>query len=102
MAPDQQLVSVCQPPPLDFLAVEDDAVEAAVVEHPDRLARFVDEERVAARDAWIVEADVGLGAAPDSGPAFLDAECSDRAIALVQSQIAARLRQRGSRLPQPI
>jgi len=64
---DPQLVPICQPPPVDFLAVEDDAVEAAVVEHPDRLAGFVDEDGVAAGDAGIVEGDVGLGAAPDPG-----------------------------------
>jgi hypothetical protein len=45
---DPQFVAVSQPSPVDLLAVEDDPVEAAIVEHPDRLAGFVDEDGVAA------------------------------------------------------
>src|SRR5215218_4447992 len=47
---DRQLVAVVQGTELDPLAVEEDPVEAAVVEDPHRLPRFGDDEGVAAGD----------------------------------------------------
>jgi hypothetical protein len=93
VGPDSQLVPGRQPSPLDRFTVEDDPVEAAIVEQADPLARFVGEEGVTTGDAGIVEADVRLGAAPDPRPAFFDPECLDRAVALVEDQVSAGPRQ---------
>src|SRR5688572_13746951 len=73
-AADRQLVAVAQLLPLDPLAVDEDAVEAAVVEHAQPPAGLRDDQRVAPRDARVVEAQVGGDAAPDARPAALDPE----------------------------
>src|SRR5215213_1928411 len=66
---DHQLVAVVELAQVDAVAVDEDAVEAAVVEDPDDLALAVD-HRVATRDGRVVEADVGRQAAPDPRPAL--------------------------------
>ena len=64
VAPDDDLVAVAQRAPLDALAVDEDAVEGAVVEDPDAVG-LAHDQRVAARDRRVVEADVGGQAAAD-------------------------------------
>ena len=57
VAPDDDLVAVGEHARLDALAVDEDAVEAAVVEHAHAVG-LGDEQRVAARDGRVVEAHV--------------------------------------------
>src|SRR6187399_824634 len=64
-AADCQFVAVGEPAPVDDLTVEEDAVEAAIVEDAQGIGLLGDDQGVAAGDAGIVEADVGRGAAPD-------------------------------------
>src|SRR6202012_3020855 len=67
MAADHDLVTVGERAPLHPLAVDEHAVEAAVVEHP-QAGRLADDQRVAPGDGGVVEANVGGQAAPDAGP----------------------------------
>ena len=62
-AADCQFVAIGEAAPFDDLAVEEDAVEAAVVENAQRVGALGDDQGVAARDAGVVEADVGGGPA---------------------------------------
>src|ERR1700709_1836734 len=89
---DRQRVTVVQGPELDVLAVEEDAVEAAVVEDPHRLPGFGDDEGVAAGDAGVVEPEVGVGGAGDPGPAVLDREGDDLAVVALESEAEAGAR----------
>ena len=59
--------------PLDALAVDEHAVEAAVVEHPHAVG-LAHDQRVAARHRRVVEADVGGEAAPDARPLALEGD----------------------------
>ena len=99
VAPDRELVAVAQGAPLDEFAVEDDAVEAAVVEDAQVLALLPDDQGVAAGDGRVVEADVGHGAAADPSPAQLEPERLDRVVA--EHQVAARLGDRLAGLGEP-
>src|SRR6188472_3541329 len=67
VAPDDDLVTVAQHPPLDALAVHEHAVQAAVVEDPHAVG-LAHDQRVAARDRGVVEAHVGRQAASDARP----------------------------------
>jgi hypothetical protein len=101
VAADRQLVAVAQRSPLDRLAVEEEPVEAAVVENAQWPARLGDDQGVAAGDAGVIEPQVGGGAAPDPGPAAFDLGAADRAVLLAQDEEASRLLQFRSRLRQP-
>jgi hypothetical protein len=100
-AADRQLVAVLQPPPLDRLAVEKDPVEAAIVQDPQAPAGLGDDQGVAARDAGVVEAQVGGDAAADPGPAALDREDDDLAAVVLPGQIVALPREQVPSLLQP-
>ena len=67
VAADDDLVAVLQRAPLDALAVDEHAVEAAVVEHAHAVG-LAHDQRVAARDGRVVEAHVGGEAAADPRP----------------------------------
>src|SRR6266536_2695789 len=56
--PDDDLVAVLERTPFDAAAVDVDAVERAVVEHP-RAIGLMDDQGMAAGDRRVVEADVG-------------------------------------------
>ena len=76
VAPDHDLVAIGQGAPLDPLAVDEHAVEAAVVEHPQAVG-LAHDQRVAAGHGGVVEADVSRQAAPDPGPLALEREGDD-------------------------
>ncbi len=67
VAPDDDLVAVAQDPALHPRAVDEHAVEAAVVEHAHAVG-LAHDEGVAARDGGVVEAHIGGEAAPDARP----------------------------------
>lgn len=69
MPADRQLVAGLQLCPLRLAAVDEDAVEAAVVEDAGRFALVAGDDRVAAGDAGIVEVDLRRLAAADLAPA---------------------------------
>jgi hypothetical protein len=100
-AADVQLVAVAQRRPLDRRTVDEDAVEAAVVEHSQLFAGLGDDQGVAAGDAGVVEAQVGGEAAADAGPAAFDLEGEDLAGILLQGQAVARRRLFLPRILQP-
>ena len=77
VAADEDLVAVGQRRPLDALAVDEDAVQRAVVEHADAV-RAAHEQGVAARDGGVVEADVGGQGAADAGPLAGERDDPDR------------------------
>jgi hypothetical protein len=91
-AADRDLVAVAQGLQLHLGAVDEDAVEAAVVEHAQLLAGLGDDQRVAARDGRVVEADIGVLAAADPGPAAFDREGLDP-LAVVVDEVVAVARQ---------
>lgn len=101
VAADRQLVAVAQLAPLDQIGVDEDAVEAAVVEDAQRLARFGDDQGVAAGDAGVIEADIGGDAAADPRPAALDLEVEDLAFPVSADQVAAAGRETSPQLVQP-
>jgi hypothetical protein len=98
---DRKLVAIAQGCPLDRLPVEEDAVEAAVVENPQWPARLGDDQGVATGDAGMVESQVGGGAAADPGPAAFDLGAADRPVLLAQGEEATGTLQLRSRLSQP-
>jgi hypothetical protein len=100
-AADRQLVAILQPSPLDRLAVEEDAVEAAVVQDSQPPARLGDDQGVAAGDAGVVQAQVSGDAATDPGPASLDREDDDLAVVALPGQVVALPREQVTRLLQP-
>lgn len=100
-AADGQLVAVSQGRPLHRFAVEEDAVEAAIVEHAQLPAGLGDDQGVAAGDAGVVEADVGRLAAADPGPAAFDRERENLAPVAAQGEAVARPRLLLARLPEP-
>src|SRR3954452_6035609 len=71
IAPDDDLVAVGQDTPLDALAVDEHAVEAAVVEDAHAVG-LAHDQRVPARHGRVVEADVGREAAPHARPLALE------------------------------
>jgi hypothetical protein len=71
VASDDDLVAVGQHAPLDPLAVDEHAVQAAVVQHADAI-RLADDQRVAPRHRRVVEAHVRGQAAPDPRPLALE------------------------------
>lgn len=101
-AADDQLVAVAQCRPLDRLAVEQQSVEAAVVQHPEGPARLGDDQGVAAGDAGVVELQVSVGAAADPGPAAFDLEAADRLVFCAEGEEAAGAVERRPRLVQPV
>jgi hypothetical protein len=101
IAADLKLVAVVHGGPLDRLAVEEDPVEAAIVENAQRPPRLGDDQGVAAGDAGMVEAEVGVGAAADPGPATFDLGAADRPVLLAQDEEAPRPLQLRPRLRQP-
>ena len=88
---DGQFVAVPQGRPPDRLAVEVDAVEAAVVEDPQWFAGFGDGEGVTAGDAGVVEAQVRRRAAADPGPAAFDREGDDLAVVVLEGEAGSGL-----------
>src|SRR5918996_2322596 len=99
VAADRQLVAVQEPSPVDRLAIDEQAVEAAVVEHPQRLFGLPDDQAVAPRDGWVVEAGVGRDAASDPRPATLQAEDLDALVA--KGKVSTRGVDLVARLTQP-
>ena len=73
MAADHDLVAVGERAPLDALAVDEHAVEAAIVEHAQPVG-LTHDQRVPTGDGRIVEADVGREAAADPRPLALQGE----------------------------
>src|SRR3954452_9411067 len=71
VAPDDDLVAVGQDAPLDALAVDEHAVQAAVVEDAHAVG-LAHDQRVPARHGRVVEADVGREAAPHARPLALE------------------------------
>ena len=94
-AADRDLVTVDELVPVDALAVQEDPVEAAVVEDAHR-SRLAVDERVAARHGRVVEAHVRRQRAAQPGPALLQRE-HVHAVVLV-GHVVARLDQRVARL----
>ena len=90
VAPDDDLVAVGQRAPLDALAVDEDAVERPVVEHAHAVG-LAHDQRVAARDRRVVEADVGGQAAPDPSPLLLQRRDPRRPGVLVGEVLARRV-----------
>src|SRR5688572_1915346 len=94
-----ELVVVLELAPVDALAVDPDAVQAAVVEHPDRLPLAVN-ERVAPRHGRVVEAHVRRKAAAQPGPALLQRDYPDP-FAIVVREVVTTCHERLARLLQP-
>src|SRR5688572_30592385 len=90
VAADRQLIAVSELAPFHGLAVDANAVEAAVVEDTKRLLVFPDDQRVAPRDARVIEADVGYRAAAEPVPALLQRE-RDHLVVVLHHQVAARI-----------
>src|SRR4028118_2017473 len=90
IAADRELVAISQLAPFDELAVDVDAVEAAVVEYAQGLVVLPDHQRMATGDARVVEAHVGHGAAAKPVPALLQREDAHLAVVL-HGQVAARV-----------
>lgn len=101
-AADRQLIAIGKSAPFDDLAIEEDAVEAAVVEDTQRVGLLGDDQGVAARDAGVLETDIGADAASNPGPALGDREYLDLAVVIAQSDVAAWSFQHLSRRPQPV
>jgi hypothetical protein len=98
-AADRQLVAVQEPAPVDALAVHEQPVEAAVVEHPQWLLALPDDQPVAARDSRVVEPDIRGDAAADPGPAALEGK--DLKVVVLEDEIAAGGVERVSRGLEP-
>ena len=94
VAADLELVAVDQRRPFDPLAVDEQAVEAAVVQGAKLVVRSADDQRVAARYGRVVELDVGRAAAPDPGPAVLERHDDRLAVLLEGDVLVARLERR--------
>src|SRR3954452_6425019 len=86
---DRDLVAVVELVPVDALAVQEDAVQAAIVEDACSGPVAMD-ERVAARHRRIVEADVGGEAAADTRPAILEGGDVDAVVMLERDVVAVR------------
>src|SRR5689334_2157826 len=80
MAPDHDLVAVRERAPLDPLAVDEHAVEAAVVEDAEAVG-LAHDQRMTARHRGVVEPDVGREAAADPRPLALEREPEHVALA---------------------
>jgi hypothetical protein len=98
-ATDGQLVAVQEPAPVDALTVHEEAIETPVVEHPQWLLAFPDDQCVATRDGRVVEPDVRSDAAADSGPAALVGK--DLKLVVFEGEIAAGGVERVSRGLEP-
>src|SRR4051794_20828744 len=99
VAADRELVAVGERAPLDPPAVDRDAVERTVVEHPNpRL--LTGDQRMTARDRRVVEADVGGQRPPDPGP-LAGHGADDDAVVLRERDVAPRGGETGPRLLQP-
>jgi len=85
-ASDRDLVAVLELVPVDTVTVDEDAVQAAIVEYPTLVAVPMD-ERVAAGDRRVVKSDVGRQAAPDARPALRKRQ--DTNLVLLPSQVDA-------------
>jgi hypothetical protein len=88
VAADDDLVAVGQDAPLDALAVDEDPVEAAVVEDPHAVG-LAHDERVPAGDGGVVEAHVRGQAATDPRPLALERHDPDL-VALAPGQVLGR------------
>src|SRR5690349_8043255 len=91
-APELDDVAVVQLRVGDAHAVDEGAVGAAVVEDPRALA-VVDDDRVAPRDALVLEAQVGREAAPEVGHRLVQRD-QPRDLAVLDRQVAAGRRAR--------
>ncbi len=89
MAADHDLVPVGQRAPLDALAVDEHAVEAAVVDHAQAVG-LAHDQRVPARHRRIIEADVSRQAAADPGPLALERECGHVPVVATVREVLAR------------
>jgi hypothetical protein len=87
VAAHDDLVAVLEGAPFDPVPVDEDAVEAAVVEHPDAV-RLAHDQGVAARDGRVVEADVGGEAAADPRPLAGERDDGERLPVLVGEVLA--------------
>src|SRR4051794_27821983 len=99
VAADEDLVAVAQASPVDALAVDEDAVERAVVEHAHAVG-LADDQRVAAADGRVVEADVGGQRAADARP-LLGQRDRDDAAAVLVDEVLAGGRRAGACTPDP-
>src|SRR3954447_24276593 len=100
VAADGDLVAVAERRPVDPPAVHVDPVERAVVEHPYTVGLGRD-ERMAARDRGVVEADVGRQGAPDAGPLARHGR-DDAAARVLVGEVFAGDGQAGARLLDPV
>ena len=96
VAADDDLVAVGQRAPLDPLAVDEHAVEAAVVEHAHAVG-LAHDQRVAARDGRVVEAHVGGEAAADPRPLARSA-ARPPSVALLEGEVLPGLGDQAARL----
>src|SRR3954471_3451596 len=87
IAADEDLVAVVQAAPVDALAVDEHAVERAVVEDAHAIG-LADDERVAAADRRVVEADVGGQRAADARPLLGQRDGDDAPAVLVGEVLA--------------
>ena len=90
VAPDDDLVAVLERPAVDARAVDEHAVEAAVVEQAHAVG-LAHDQRVAARDGRVVEAHVGGEAAPDPRPLARQRDRPQLAAVLVAEVLAGLL-----------
>ena len=90
VASDHDLVVVGQRAPFDPLAVDEHAVEAAVVEHAQPIG-LAHDQRVPARHGWVIEADIGGQAATDPRPLALQREHDDVAVRGAVGEVLTRL-----------
>src|ERR1051326_1691523 len=100
-AADRQFVAISEATPLDYLAVDEDAVEAAVVEDPQRVGQPGDDQGMAAGDAGVVEGGVGGGAGGGPRPSLRDREDLDLAV-LVVGDVATRKGKHRARHRKPV
>ena len=100
MAADHDLVAVRQRAPFHPLAVDEHAVEAAVVEHAQAVG-LAHDQRVPARDGRVVEADVGGQAAADPSPLALEREGDDVVVVGAVGEVLAGLVEPVAQLVEP-
>src|SRR5579884_34730 len=90
VATDHDLVAVGQRAPLDALAVDEHAIQAAVIEDPQPV-RLAHDQRVPARDGRIVEADVRGEAPPDPRPLALERVRDHILLVVAVGEVLARV-----------
>src|SRR5664279_4230645 len=100
VAADHDLVAVGQGAPFDSLAVDEHAVEAAVVEDAEPVG-LAHDQRMAPGYRGVVEADVSGQAAPDPGPFAPEPERDHALIGLAVGEVLAGLVEAVAQLIEP-